>query len=154
MENAREDEYNRAPHSRTPPPSNERKVNMPLHEMIDGFIPRAPIDADAGTIPPIGVELAIAEAGDLGQGVQEGLEKREEASQPDDHGNSRELHQTLDDGRDVQRGDLVERVAEDGSGVLGRGEPDEDAETGDLGHAFEDEGPADAWGAGVDGLVD
>lgn len=42
---------------------------------------------------------------------------------------------------------------EEGGGVLGAGEPDEDAEAGTFGEAFGYEGPADGGGAWVDWLV-
>lgn len=71
---------------------------MALHELVDGFIPRAPVRADAIGVPPIAVEVAVTEAGDFGEGIEEGLEEREEAGEPDDEGDGGEFHEPLEDG--------------------------------------------------------
>ena len=127
---------------------------MPSHELVDGLVPGAPVDAYAGAIPPIRVELAVAKACHFGQRIQEALEEGEEARQPDDEGDGGELHEALEDGDEVERGHFVEGVAQNGCGVLRAGDPDEDGEAEDFGEALEDEGPADTGGAGIDGLVD
>lgn len=71
---------------------------MPLHELVDGFIPGAPVRADAIAVPPIAVEVSVAEAGDFRKGVEEGLEEREESREPDDQGDGGEFHEPLEDG--------------------------------------------------------
>lgn len=85
---------------------------MAAHEEVDGFIPGAPVGLQIGAVPPIVVEVAVAEHGDLGQGIQKGLKQREEAGQPDDEGDGGEFHQAFEDGGQVEQGDLVEGVAE------------------------------------------
>lgn len=127
---------------------------MPPHEMIHGLIPSAPVGAYGGGVPPVGVELAVAEAGDFCEGVEDGLEEGEEAGEPDYEGDGRELQEPLQDRGYVQGGHFREGFAEKGRRVLRGGEPDEDAEAEAFGEAFEDEGPADGGRAGVDGLVD
>lgn len=154
MQDGREQEDGYGSLTSAPAAAAERREDVPAHELVDGFIPGAPVDAYAGAIPPVCVELAVAEAGDLGQGVQEALEEGEEAGEPDDEGDGGEFHEALEDGDEVERGHFVEGVAQDGRGVLRAREPDEDGEPEDFGEPLGDEGPADAGGAGVDGLVD
>lgn len=83
MQEPREDEHHGAREDVAISPSPERGVDMPEHEVIDGFIPRAPVIPHGGAIPPIGVEFPVAEAHDFRQGVEGGLEDCEEACQPD-----------------------------------------------------------------------
>lgn len=135
-------------------PADERGIDVPSHEVVHGFVPRAPVSAHRRAVPPVGVELAVAEAHHLGQGVEHGLEDGEEAGEPDDEGDGGELHDALEDRGHVHGLQLVERVTQHGRGVLGAGEPDEHAEPEAFGRAFGDEEPADGGVAGVDGLVD
>lgn len=154
VQEAREDKDHDAREAIAETAANEREINMPAHEMIDGFVPGAPVIAHRRAVPPVGVELAVAEAHDFRQGVEGGLEDREEAGQPDDEGDGGEFHEPLEDGGDVHRLKLVERIAEDGRGVLRAGEPDEHAEAEAFGDAFDDEEPADGGGSRVYRLVD
>lgn len=85
MQYTRKDEYDRARHVGAPTPSYERRVDVPPHKVVDWFVPRSPIHPDTGAVPPVRVEFPISEPCDLRQCVQERLEKREEASEPDDH---------------------------------------------------------------------
>ena len=134
--------------------SDEWRINVPTHEVIDGFIPCSPISAHAGTVPPVGIELSIAEAHNFRQGVKGGLEDCEEACKPNDEGDSGEFHEAFEDGREVHCLELVEGVAEDGGGVLGAGDPYEHAQAEGFREAFGDEEVADGRAAGVDGLID
>lgn len=59
--------------------AHERRVDMSAHEMVNGFVPRAPVIAHRRTVPPIGVEFAIAKMHDFRQSVEGGLEDCEEA---------------------------------------------------------------------------
>lgn len=127
---------------------------MALHELIDGFVPGSPVGAYAVAVPPVAVEIAVAETGDFGEGVEEGLEEGEETGEPYDEGDGAEFHEALQDGDYFQRGHFVQRVAKEGGGVLCACYPDEDAKPEDLGETLGDEGPADAWRARVDGLID
>lgn len=127
---------------------------MALHELVDGFVPGAPVGAYAVAVPPVAVEVAVAETGDFGEGVKEGLEEGEETGEPDDEGDGAEFHETLEDGDYFQRGHFVERVAQQGGGILRACYPDEDAEPEDLSETLGNEGPPDAWRARVDWLVD
>ncbi len=86
MQEAREDKHHHTRCVRAPASSNERPVDMSPHEMVHGLIPRAPVHAHGGGVPPLGVELAVAEAHNLRQRVQGGLEDGEEAREPDDEG--------------------------------------------------------------------
>lgn len=153
VQHGREDEDSDGGLTRRPAATDERGEDVALHELVDGLVPGAPIGADAGGVPPVGVEVAVAEAGDLGEGVEEGLEEGEESGEPDYEGDCGELHESLEDGDYLQRGHLVERVAQQRRGILRARDPDEDAQPEDLGESLGDEGPTDAWGAGVYGLV-
>ncbi|KFY44377.1 hypothetical protein V495_03489 [Pseudogymnoascus sp. VKM F-4514 (FW-929)] len=79
-------------------PRAPRGKDVPLHELVDWFIPRAPVCAYAVGIPPVAVEIPVAEAGYLSQGIEERLEEGEEASEPDDEGDGGEFHEALEDG--------------------------------------------------------
>lgn len=154
MQQPREHKHHRAREPAAEAPAHERGVDVPPHEVIHGFVPRAPVVPHARAVPPLGVEFAVAEAHNLREGVQQALEDGEEAGEPDDEGDGGEFHEALGDGGDVHGGDFREGVVQQGRGVLGAGEPDEDAEAGAFGDAFGDKGPADGGGARVDGLVD
>ena len=127
---------------------------MATHKVIDGPVPGAPVGLQVGAIPPVSVEVAIAEHGEFGQGVHVGVEEGEEAGEPDDERDGGELHQAFDDGGQIQHGHLVEGVAEERGRVLCRGQPDEDGEADNFEGSFQHEDDADVAGAGVDGLVD
>lgn len=132
VQNGRDGKHGKTSRLVAPPPGAHRRVHMSFEVLIHGLIPRAPVHAQALAVPPLVVEGAVGEPRHLGQGVEEGLEEGKEARQPDDERNGGQLEQTLYYGRDVEGGDLVERVAQDGRGVLGACEPDEDAEAEDL----------------------
>jgi len=83
---------------------------MPFHELVDGFVPEPPVLAQAGRVPPVVVEGAVAEPHDLRQCVQRRLEDGKETRKPDDEGDSRQFQQPLDDRYEVQGVHLVERV--------------------------------------------
>lgn len=74
---------------------------MPLHELINGLVPGAPVGSYRWGVPPVGVELAVAEARYLREGIEEGLEEREEAGEPDDEGYGTELHDAFENGGEV-----------------------------------------------------
>ncbi len=154
VQEAGEDEDHDAGEAAAEAAPDERGVDVPAHEVVDGLVPRAPVVAHRGAVPPVGVELAVAEAHELRERVERGLEDGEEAGEPDDEGDGGQFHDALEDGGDVHRLQLVERVAEHGRGVLRAGEPDEHAQAEGFGDAFGDEEPADGGGARVDGLVD
>lgn len=59
--------------------AHERGVDMSTHEMVNGFVPRAPVIAHRRAVPPIGVEFAVAETHEFRQSVKGGLEDCEEA---------------------------------------------------------------------------
>lgn len=80
-------------------------------------------------VPPVAVELAVTEAHDLSESVEEGLEKSEKASQPAEEGDGGELHETFDDGCEVQCSHTAERILKQRYSVLGAGDPDDDAES-------------------------
>ncbi len=128
MQQTGEDKDHRAGEPAAEATTDEGRVDVSTHEMVNGFVPGTPVSTHGRAIPPIGVEFAVAETHEFGQGVEDGLEDGEEARQPDDEGDGGEFHQTLDDGCDVQGFDFIQRVAEDRGGVLGAGEPDEHAE--------------------------
>ena len=86
--------------------TDQRRIDMPPHEIIDRLVPRPPVSSDARAVPPLAVELAIPEHHDLGQGVEDGLEDGEEACEPDDQGDGREFHEAFDNGRDIQECNL------------------------------------------------
>lgn len=84
VQEAAEKKDARARRIRAPSPMHERGVNVSAHEAIHGLVPRAPIRAHARAVPPLCVELAVAEAHHLGKGVEEGLKDGKEECQPDD----------------------------------------------------------------------
>ena len=57
---------------------------MAAHEVVDGLVPGGPVLFEGDAVPPVVVEVAVAEAHDLGHEVEEGLEEREEGGEPDD----------------------------------------------------------------------
>ena len=126
---------------------------MSPHEIRDRLVPGSPVRANTADVPPIAVELAVAEAHHFSQGVKCRLEKREESAEPAKDGDGGELHDALGNGREVERQDLVERVLEERRSVLGGGYPDDNAQTCELEQALEHEAPADLACARIDGLV-
>lgn len=79
MEKAREDKDHKAREPAAEAPAHERGVDMAAHEMIDGFVPRPPVIPHAGAVPPLRVELPIAESHDFRERIQYALEDREKA---------------------------------------------------------------------------
>jgi hypothetical protein len=67
--------------------SNKRHVDVTLHELVHGPVPSPPVDTHARGVPPVIVELAVGEAGDFGDGVQERLEEGKEDCKPDHNAN-------------------------------------------------------------------
>lgn len=59
--------------------AHDRGINVPAHEMVDGFIPRAPVGPHARAVPPFRVEFSIRKPHDLRERVEHALEHREEA---------------------------------------------------------------------------
>lgn len=127
---------------------------MALEVLINRLVPRAPVHAQTLAIPPLVVKRAVRKPRHLSQRVQETLEQRKEPRQPDDQGNGRQLQQALDNARNIERGDLVQRVTQHGRRVLRRREPDEHAETDYLSTPLGHERPPDFRSARVHGLVD
>ncbi len=126
---------------------------MTPHEMVDWLVPCRPVLLHRRTVPPILVELAVAEAEDLSKGVEEGLEESEKAGEPDHYGDGGELHQSLNNGREIKGSHLVEGVPKERFGVLSAGKPDEDAKSDGLAGPFEEEGPANALSARIIWLI-
>ena len=60
-------------------------VNVPPEEVVDGDIPLATEFQPVQRVPPVGVELAVRELGDFGEGAEDVLEDYEEDEQEDDH---------------------------------------------------------------------
>ena len=118
MQHPTQHENARAGRLRAPAPADERGVDVPLHEVVDGFVPRAPVRAHARAVPPLGVKFAVAEAEDLGQGVEGGLEDGEEAGEPDDEADGGEFHEAFEDGGEVEGGHFEEGVVEEWCGVF------------------------------------
>lgn len=83
VQDSREHKYRYHRHPTTPASPNQGEVDMSRHEPRDGFIPRRPVDAYAGTIPPIRIKLSITKLHDLAKSVEEGLEEGEESGEPD-----------------------------------------------------------------------
>lgn len=154
MQHARDEEDHRARRVHVPASPDQRRVEVPPHEVSHREIPGAPVQADAAAVPPVPVELAVVESHELGQGVEVRVEEREEARQPDDEGDGRQLHQSLQQRCHVHRLDRVQRVAKHRGRVLRRRDPDEHAERGRFGQALRHESPANVRRAGVDGLID
>lgn len=139
---------------RTPSPADHGHEDVALEVLVHGLVPRAPVSAQALAVPPVVVERPVSEPRHFGQGVEERLEKGEETGEPDDEGDGGELHQALQDIGEVERGDLVEGVAQDRGGVLLASEPDEHAQAEDLSEALSHKYPTDPVGSGVGRLVD
>lgn len=154
MQNSRDEEDGKARRGRLPSAADQGHVDVALKVGVHRAVPGAPISTQAHAVPPVVIEEAIAKSKHLGQRVEEGLEQSKEASEPDNERNGRQLQQALEDRRDIQRGNLVERVAKDGRGVLGAGHPHKDTQANDLTNALADKDPANLVGARVDGLVD
>ena len=134
--------------------SHERAVDVAAHVVGDGLVPHGPVGADAARIPPIAVKFAIAKPHDFGQGVEGGLEEGEEAAEPAEDGDGRQFHDALGNGCEVEGEDGVERVLQQRGGILGGGNPDDDAEAGELCQALEEKTQSDFVGARVDRLID
>lgn len=45
--------------------ADEGRVYMSAHEVVNGFVPRAPVTPHGGTIPPVGVKLPVTEPHDF-----------------------------------------------------------------------------------------
>jgi hypothetical protein len=116
---------------------------MSPHKVGDRLVPRSPVGADTTHIPPLAVEITVSKLHHLSQSVQERLEKGKKAAEPAEQRDGGELHHAFCNGHKVQLVHHVERVLEKRCGVLGRGDPDYDAETCDFDEAPEDETPAD-----------
>ena len=80
---------------------NKRAVDVTAHEVGHGLVPRRPVDAHAANVPPVAVELAVAEPHDFGQSIQERLEHGEEAAKPAKQRDGGEFHDTFHDGDKV-----------------------------------------------------
>ena len=76
-----------------------------------------------------------------------------EACEPAEDRDGRQFHDALDDGGKVKRGDDGKGVAQKRNGVLGRSDPDGDAERDKLYEAGSDEGPTDGACPRIYGLV-
>ena len=70
MQHAGENENDGARTLLAPASTDKWIVNVSTHELIDRLIPGAPVDAHAGTVPPFGVELAVAELHNFSQGIE------------------------------------------------------------------------------------
>jgi hypothetical protein len=99
---------------------------MPLHKMINGFIPTRPIYPHATNIPPIAVKLSIPKSHNFSERIEERLEKGEETSKPAEEGDGAEFHDAFGDIYEIEGGDVVEAILEEGDGVLSAGDPDYD----------------------------
>lgn len=98
MKDSAESENHNTGGKGAPSPAHQRREDMSPHEMVHGLIPRAPIGAHAGAVPPLRVELAVAEVHHFRERVEEGLEQGEETCKPDYERYRGELHDSLDDG--------------------------------------------------------
>lgn len=154
MQHARDEEDDDLRHRRRHATSNKRRVDVSTHEVGDRLVPRRPVSAYGADVPPGPVELAVTECHDLSERVERGLEEGEEAAEPAEDADGGELHDALEDGGHVQFQELVEGVLQQWGGVLGTGDPHDDAEAEDLQQVAEDEAPADVRGSWVHGLVD
>lgn len=83
MEDPRKGKDHETGHEWAPTSPDERREDVSSHEVIDWFIPCSPVRPDARTVPPVHVELAIREAHNLCQSVQERLEQSEKSRKPD-----------------------------------------------------------------------
>lgn len=95
-------------------------VDVPAQEMMDGDVPLAAELEPVARVPPVAVEVAVGEAGDLGEGAKHVLEDDEEDEEEGDHEGEEEQgdgfrHDEQSFGR---RGDAVEAdggVVQDGN---------------------------------------
>lgn len=154
VQHARDEEDDDLRHRRRHSSPDKRRVDVSTHEVGDRLVPRRPVSADRADIPPGPVELAVAKGHDLGECVERGLEEGEETAEPAEDADGGELHDALEDGGHIQFQKLVEGVLQEWGGVLGAGDPHDDAQAEDLQQVTEDEAPADVRGPWVDGLVD
>ena len=154
VEDAREDENEDLGYGRGDAAADERRVDVAAHKVCYGLVPGSPVCADGCRVPPVAVELSVTEAHHLGQSIKSGLEEGKETTEPAEDANGGELHDALGNGCQVQGEDLIEGILEQRGGVLGGGNPDDNAETGELGQALEDKAPAYLIGPGIYGLVD
>lgn len=60
-------------------------VDVAPQEAVDGYVPLAAELHPVGAVPPVAVEVAVGEAGDLGEGAQDVLEDDEEDEQECQH---------------------------------------------------------------------
>lgn len=126
---------------------------MTLEVRVHGLVPRSPVRPEALTVPPVIVERSISEPQHLGQGVQEGLEEREEARKPYDERDGRKLQEPLQDHDKVQRGNLIQRILQNGRRILEAREPDECAEAADFTYPLHHKDPSNLVGARIDRLI-
>ena len=84
VQHCRKCKHHEPSRSLTPAPSDQRRVYMPLHELVHGLVPRSPIRAHGRAVPPLAVELSVAKPHELSQRVETGLEHGKEARKPDD----------------------------------------------------------------------
>ena len=64
-------------------PLDHRVVHVPHEPVVHRQVPEPPVLAQVAAVPPLSVELAVREVGQLGQDVHEELEEGEEADDPD-----------------------------------------------------------------------
>ena len=60
-------------------------IDMPPEEVVNGDVPLARELQPVAAIPPIGVEVAVGEARDLGEGAEDVLEDDEEGEEEGHH---------------------------------------------------------------------
>ncbi|KAJ8106765.1 hypothetical protein OPT61_g9323 [Boeremia exigua] len=99
---------------------DEGGVDVPPHEVCHGLVPGGPVGANRRDVPPGPVEFAVGEAHYFCEGVEGGLEEREEAAQPAEDADGAEFHDALEDGGEVEGDEFVEGVLEEGGGILRR----------------------------------
>lgn len=136
-----------------PPAANQGHVDVALKVGVHGPVPSAPVRPQALAVPPVVVEEAVAEARHLGQRIEKRLKNGEKPGKPDDEGNRRQLQQALQNGKKIQRGNLVERVEQHGRGVLGAREPDKDGQAHHLAEALPHVHPANLVSARIHWLI-
>lgn len=76
-------------------------VDVTAQEAVDGYVPLAAELHPVGAVPPVAVEVAVGEAGDLGEGAEDVLEDDEEDEQEGQHEGEQEPRHRL--GQDEQR---------------------------------------------------
>lgn len=84
VKKAGENKHHSASGFGTPASAHQRGINVPSHEIIDRFIPRPPVSPDAGAVPPVRIELPVAESHHLCKSIEGRLKNSEEAGEPDD----------------------------------------------------------------------